>query len=91
MKKFLKLLGIIFLLAGFVFLSELLAAKVIQIYGRIKNETLDIKYQLLIGQIIRGIIIIPIIYKRSEKTPYIKLSVKKDFWKMIIIGFGVFS
>lgn len=91
MKKFLKLLGIIFLLAGFVFLSELLAAKVIQIYGQIKKETLDIKYQLLLGQIIRGIIIIPIIYKKSEKTPYIKSSVKKDFWKMIVIGFGVFS
>ena len=91
MKKFLKLLGIIFLLAGFVFFSELLAAKVIQIYGQIKNETLDIKYQLLTGQIIRGIIIIPIIYKRSGKNPYIKSSVKKDFWKMIVIGFGVFS
>lgn len=90
MKNFLKLLGIIFLLAGFVFLSELLAAKLIQIYVRIKTETLDIKYQLLIGQIIRGILIIPIIYKRSRKNLYIKLSVKKDFWKMIIIGFGVF-
>lgn len=91
MKRFLKFLGIIFLLAGFVFLSELLAAKLIQIYGRIKNETLDIKYQLLTGQIIRGILIIPIIYKRSRKTPYIKVSIKKDFWKMIVIGFGVFS
>lgn len=91
MKKILKFLGIIILLAGFVFFSELLAAKVIQIYGQIKKETLDIKYQLLLGQIIRGIIIIPIIYKRSEKTPYIKSSVKKDFWKMIVIGFGVFS
>lgn len=91
MKRFLKLLGIIFLLAGFVFFSELLAAKLIQIYGQIKNQRLDIKYQLLLGQVIRGILIIPIIYKRSRKTPYIKLSVKKDFWKMIVIGFGVFS
>lgn len=90
MKRFLKFLGIIFLLAGFVFLSELLAAKLIQIYEQIKNETLDIKYQLLLGQVISGILIIPIIYKRSRKTPYIKLSVKKDFWKMIVIGFGCF-
>lgn len=91
MKQFLKFLGIIFLLAGFVFFSELLAAKLIQIYGQIKNQRFDIKYQLLLGQVIRGILIIPIIYKRSRKTPYIKVSVKKDFWKMIVIGFGVFS
>lgn len=91
MKRFLKFLGIIFLLAGFVFLSEILAAKLIQIYGQIKNQRFDIKYQLLLGQVIRGILIIPIIYKRSSRTSYIKLSVKKDFWKMIIIGFGVFS
>lgn len=90
MKRFLKFLGIIFLLAGFVFLSELLAAKIIEIYEQIENETLNIKYHLLLGQVISGILIIPIIYKRSRKTPYIKLSVKKDFWKMIVIGFGCF-
>lgn len=91
MKRILKFLGIILLLAGFVFFSELLAAKLIQIYGQIKNQRFDIKYQLLLGQVIRGILIIPIIYKRSRKTPYIKVSIKKDFWKMIVIGFGVFS
>lgn len=90
MKRIFKFLGMIFLLLGFEIFSELLAAKFIQIYGQIKNETLNIKYHLLLGQVISGILIIPIIYKRSRKTPYIKLSVKKDFWKMIVIGFGFF-
>lgn len=91
MKRILKFLGIIFLLLCFEIFSELLAAKIIEIYEQIENETLNIKYHLLLGQVISGILVIPIIYKRSRKTPYIKLSVKKDFWKMIVIGFGVFS
>ena len=91
MNRIFKFLGMIFFLLGFEIISELLAAKFIQIYGQIKNETLNIKYHLLLGQVISGILIIPIIYKRSRKTPYIKVSIKKDFWKMIVIGFGVFS
>lgn len=90
MKRILKFLGIIFLLLCFEIFSELLAAKIIEIYEQIENETLNIKYHLLLGQVISGIFVIPIIYKRSRKTPYIKLSVKKDFWKMLVIGFGVF-
>lgn len=78
------------MLLCFEIFSELLAAKIIEIYEQIENETLNIKYHLLLGQVISGILVIPIIYKRSRKTPYIKLSVKKDFWKMIVIGFGWF-
>mgnify|MGYP002711906526 CR=1 FL=1 len=102
MKKILKYLGWVLLLLVFVILTEGLASLILMgsanlIHNGILDESILVtisKYQIVLGQLIRGILIYFFIkFENKRKSASSKIIANRglvsDSWKMLVVGFGV--